>query len=98
MNASFSGLRLLPVGYFEDHFEDVEHLQNSASQPPTWQHLGPAKITNQTPSSLPLGTQTDPITPEHADTCAGGKTNKKATECGVKETHTCTRYLQYFTP
>ncbi len=28
----------------------------------------------------------------------GGKTNKKTTECDVKETHTCTRYLQYFTP
>ncbi len=39
--------------------------------PRTWQHLGRAKITNQTPSSLQLGTQTDPITPEHADTCAG---------------------------
>ncbi len=51
--------------------------------PRTWQHLGRAKITNQTPSSLQLGTQTDPITPEHADARAGGKTNKKAAECGV---------------
>ncbi len=33
VNASSTGLRLLPVGYFEDHFEGVEHLQNSASQP-----------------------------------------------------------------
>ncbi len=45
--------------------------------PRTWQHLGRAINTNHTPSSLQLGTQTDPITPEHADTCAGGKTNKK---------------------
>ncbi len=52
--------------------------------PRTWQHLLCAILTNQTPSSLQLGTQTDPITAEHADTCAGGKTNKKATECGVK--------------
>ncbi len=66
--------------------------------PRTWQHLGRAILTNQTPSSLQLGTQTDPITPEHADTYAGGITNKKATACGVEETHTCTRYLQYFTP
>ncbi len=61
--------------------------------PRTWQHLGRAKITNQTPSPLPLGTQTALITPEHADTCAGGKTNKKATECGVQGTRTCTRYF-----
>ncbi len=66
--------------------------------PQTWQHFGRAILTNQTPSSLQLGTKTDPITAEHADTRAGGKTNKKATECDVKETHTCTRYLQYFTP
>ncbi len=39
--------------------------------PRTWQHLGRARITDQTPSSLQLGIQTDPITPEHADTRAG---------------------------
>ncbi len=44
--------------YFEDQFEEVEHSRR-------------AILTNQTPSSLQLGTKTDPITAEHADTCAG---------------------------
>ncbi len=62
--------------------------------PRIWQHLGRARITNQTPSSLQLGTQTDPITPEHAD----ARAKQKATACGVKETHThtCTRYHHDF--
>ncbi len=46
--------------------------------PRTWQHLGRAILTNQTPSSLQLGTQNDPITAEHADTY------KTAMGCGVK--------------
>ncbi len=63
--------------------------------PRTWQHLGRAKITNQIPSFLAPGTQTDPITPEliHVQ---DEKNQQKTTECDVKET--CTRYLQYFTP
>ncbi len=40
-------------------------------KPRTWQHLGRGRLTNQTPSALQFGTQTDPITPEHADTRVG---------------------------
>ncbi len=55
------------------------------STPGTWQHLGRARITDQTPSSLQLGEKTNLITPKHADTRTGNNTYKYAAECGVQD-------------